>query len=226
MKPTAVILLSGGLDSCVTCAAAQNEFEPALLHLDYGQRTAAKERECFEAIADYYQVPPERRLLVRTDLLEQIGGSSLTDRGQPVEAADLSRPDIPRTYVPFRNSHLLAAGVSWAEVLGARPVFLGATEVDGSGYPDCRGEYFDAFQKVVAEGTRPESQIAIRTPLLGLAKGEIVRRGLELNAPLDRTWSCYLRTDLACGRCDSCAWRLKGFADAGATDPIPYATGA
>ena len=225
MKPTAVILLSGGLDSCVTCAVAQAEFDPALLHLDYGQRTAPKERDCFEAIADYYQAPPERRLLVRTDLLKQIGGSSLTDRRQPVESADLSRQRIPLTYVPFRNTHLLAAGVSWAEVIGAEAVFLGATEVDGSGYPDCRGKYFEAFQKVVAEGTRPESRIAIRTPLLGLSKGEIVRRGLELNAPLDRTWSCYVRTDVACGECDSCALRLKGFADAGAADPIPYAAG-
>jgi 7-cyano-7-deazaguanine synthase len=223
-KAKAVVLLSGGMDSCVTAAIANQTHQLALLHASYGQRTEKRERRAFDEIADFYGV--RERLSVRFDVFREIGGSALTDAGiavpesgEAVEAADAA---IPVTYVPFRNAHFLSAAVSWAEVIGANAIFIGAVAEDSSGYPDCRPEYYRAFENVIREGTRPETRIEIVTPVVAMRKSEIVRRGLELGAPLERTWSCYQFEDEACGVCDSCRLRLRAFAEAGAPDPIPY----
>ena len=223
-KPKAVVLLSGGMDSCVTTAIAQQTHELALLHASYGQRTEKRERQSFDGIADFYGA--HRRLVVRLDHFAQIGGSALTDSRIAVPEAEAGSPvtgnAIPVTYVPFRNAHFLAVAVSWAEVIGATAIFIGAVAEDSSGYPDCRPEYYRVFQQLVREGTRPETQIEVVTPVIELRKWEIVRRGMELGAPLDRTWSCYQFEDEACGVCESCRLRLAAFAEAGAEDPIAY----
>ncbi len=217
----AICLVSGGMDSCVTAAIAREENdELAFLHVSYGQRTEQREREAFEALADHYNV--KSRLVISLEHLAQIGGSSLTDPSLPVAAADLSAQGIPSSYVPFRNAHLLAAAVSWGEVLNATAIYIGAVAEDSSGYPDCRPEFYDAFQSVIDTGTRPETRITIRTPVIAMRKSEIVQRGIELGAPLQLTWSCYQESALACGNCDSCALRLRAFREAGAMDPIPY----
>ena len=217
----AVCLVSGGMDSCVTAAIAHEENdELAFLHVSYGQRTEKRERQSFEAIADHFNV--KSRLVISLEQLARIGGSSLTDNSIPVTAANLSAPGIPSSYVPFRNAHLLSAAVSWAEVIRASSIYIGAVAEDSSGYPDCRPEFYDAFQIVLDVGTKPETHITIRTPVIAMRKSEIVRRGLELGAPLHLTWSCYQESELACGNCDSCALRLRAFREAGATDPIPY----
>lgn len=218
----AVCLVSGGMDSCVTAAVAREENDGlALLHVSYGQLTEGRERRAFEEIADFYRVA--HRLAVSLEPLARIGGSSLTDPSIPVSPADLTSRSIPTSYVPFRNAHLLASAVSWAEVLGATSVYIGAVADDSSGYPDCRPEFYEAFQRAVDAGTRPETRVEIRTPVIRLRKSEIVRRGLELGAPLRLTWSCYEAEERACGRCDSCALRLRAFREAGAQDPVPYA---
>ena len=225
-KPKGVVLLSGGMDSCVTAAIANQTHQLALLHASYGQRTEAKERRCFEAIADFYGV--RERLAIRLDAFAQIGGSALTDRKIAVPEtghALAAGAGIPITYVPFRNAHFLSAAVSWAEVIGATAVFIGAVEEDSSGYPDCRPQYYHAFAEVVRQGTRPETHIEIATPVIAMKKNEIVRRGVELGAPLGLSWSCYQYDDAACGTCDSCRLRLKAFAEAGVADPIPYRAG-
>jgi 7-cyano-7-deazaguanine synthase len=220
--PLAVCLVSGGMDSCVTAAIAREEnAELAFLHAAYGQRTEARERRAFEELADFYGV--SRRLVVSLEHLARIGGSSLTDASIPVSDANLASREIPTSYVPFRNAHLLAAATSWAEVLGAGRIYIGAVAEDSSGYPDCRPEFYEAFQRVVEVGTRPDTRVEIRTPVIHMRKSEIIRRGVELGAPLRLTWSCYLSEDSACGRCDSCALRLRAFREAGLEDPIPYA---
>jgi 7-cyano-7-deazaguanine synthase len=217
----AICLVSGGMDSCVTAAIANEENdELAFLHVSYGQRTEKREREAFEALADHYGV--KSRLVISLEHLAKIGGSSLTDAGMPVTTADLSAQGIPSSYVPFRNAHLLAAAVSWGEVNNATAIYIGAVAEDSSGYPDCRPEFYDAFQNVIDTGTKPETQITIRTPVIAMRKSEIVRRGIELGAPLHSTWSCYKESELACGNCDSCALRLRAFREAEAMDPIPY----
>ncbi|HEX4002624.1 MAG TPA: 7-cyano-7-deazaguanine synthase QueC [Candidatus Acidoferrales bacterium] len=222
-KPKAVVLLSGGMDSCVTAAIANENYRLALLHASYAQRTERRERRAFDEIADFYGVRP--RLVVRFDAFAQIGGSALTDNRIAVpESGEALAPDagIPVTYVPFRNAHFLSAAVSWAEVIGATAIFIGAVAEDSSGYPDCRPEYYRAFQAVIREGTRPETHIEIVTPVIAMRKSDIIRRGLELGAPLDRTWSCYQSEDEACGTCDSCRLRIEAFAGAGMRDPIAY----
>jgi 7-cyano-7-deazaguanine synthase len=222
-KSKAVVLLSGGMDSCVTAAIANETHTLGLLHASYGQRTERRERQAFEQIADFYHV--RERLVIRLDALAQIGGSALTDSRIAVpETAPAPHAGIPITYVPFRNAHFLAAAVSWAEVIGATGVFIGAVEEDGSGYPDCRPSYYRAFEQVIREGTRPETRIQISTPVIGMRKSQIVRRGIALGAPLDRTWSCYQFEDEACGVCDSCRLRLGAFRQAGYPDPIAYRT--
>ena len=222
-KQKGVVLLSGGMDSCVTAAIANQTHQLALLHASYGQRTERRERRAFEEIAEFYGV--RERLVVRFDAFAQIGGSALTDQRIAVPdsgaALDLNA-GIPITYVPFRNAHFLSAAVSWAEVIGATAIFIGAVAEDSSGYPDCRPEYYRAFSELVREGTRPETHIEIETPVIAMRKSDIVRRGRELGAPLDRTWSCYQFQDEACGTCDSCRLRLKAFAEAGQADPIAY----
>jgi 7-cyano-7-deazaguanine synthase len=222
-KPKGIVLLSGGMDSCVTAAMANQTHQLALLHASYGQRTESRERRAFEEIADFYGVT--ERLVARFDVFRQIGGSALTDQKIAVPAtgeALTAQAEIPVTYVPFRNAHFLSAAVSWAEVIGATAIFIGAVAEDSSGYPDCRPSYYRAFEQVIQEGTRPETDIRIVTSVIGMRKSEIVRRGIELGAPLDRTWSCYQFDDEACGTCDSCRLRLRAFAEAGSQDPIAY----
>lgn len=220
----AVVLVSGGMDSCVTAAIARQTHEVAFLHASYGQRTERRERQAFDAIADHWGV--RRRLVVRLDHFAQIGGSALTDsrvavpEGEPNEAVNAN--EIPPTYVPFRNAHFLSVAVSWAEVIGASAIFIGAVAEDSSGYPDCRPEYYRVFQELVRVGTRPETNIAMMTPVIGMRKSEIVARGLALGVPLHLTWSCYQCDDEACGVCDSCRLRLRAFAEARASDPISY----
>ncbi len=219
-REKAVILVSGGLDSCVTAAIANLNYELAFLHLNYGQRTEKRELRAFKEIADFFGV--EDRLLVDAAFFNQIGGSSLTDMNMEVGEANIESNEIPSTYVPFRNANILSIATSYAEVTGATKIFIGAVEEDSSGYPDCRVNFFQAFNQVIRMGTKPETNIEIMTPIIDLKKWEIVKKGLELKAPLDKTWSCYKSEDKACGVCDSCALRLRGFRIAGSDDPIPY----
>ena len=217
----AICLVSGGMDSCVTAAIAREENDDlAFLHVSYGQRTEERERKSFDALADYFEV--NSRLVISMESLAQIGGSSLTDKTIPVSAPALASATIPSSYVPFRNAHLLAAAVSWGEVINANAIYIGAVAEDSSGYPDCRPEFYEAFQSVIDLGTKPETRITIRTPVIGMKKSEIVRKGFDLNAPLQLTWSCYRESELACGNCDSCALRLRAFREAGVKDPITY----
>jgi 7-cyano-7-deazaguanine synthase len=220
-RARAVVLLSGGMDSVVCATLAVRDYETAALHMSYGQRTEARERQAFARICDRLGIG--KRLVLENRALGLIGGSALTDRDLdvPRAGADIGH-QIPITYVPFRNAHFIAAGVSWAEVLGAGTIFVGAVAQDSSGYPDCRPEYYEAFNQVIRVGTR-EGKIQLATPLIGLRKAEIVKLGLELGAPFDLTWSCYSREDRACGVCESCVLRLRAFEAAGVSDPIPYA---
>ena len=216
----AVVLLSGGLDSCVTAAIAAKDYEPAFLHLNYGQRTEKRELRAFNEIADFYGA--SQRLVVDARFFNQIGGSSLTDNNMEIAEADLNSKEIPATYVPFRNANILSIAVSWAEVIGAAKIFIGAVEEDSSGYPDCRADFFKAFNQAVALGTKPDTHIQIVTPVIEMNKAQIVQKGIETEAPLHLTWSCYQNEEKACGVCDSCALRLRGFEQAGVIDPIPY----
>jgi len=220
MTPKAIVLVSGGMDSCVAAAIAAQKGKSAFLHVNYGQRTEGRELKAFNDIADFYGV--KERLSVDISHLRAIGGSALTDKKIEVPKGDLGNLQIPVTYVPFRNAHLLAIAISWAEVLGVAEVYIGAVEEDGSGYPDCRREFFDAFEKAASLGTRPGSGISIITPLIKMRKSDIVKKALELGAPLPLTWSCYRDEQEACGECDSCLLRLRGFREAGVEDPITY----
>jgi 7-cyano-7-deazaguanine synthase len=227
-KGKAVVLLSGGMDSCVCTAIAREQYGAdnlALLHASYGQRTEKRERQAFEEIAHYFGM--QHRMVVKLDYFRVIGGSALTDKQIKVpenqlEAAGSDVRAIPVTYVPFRNAHFLSVGVSWAEAIGARAIYIGAVADDSSGYPDCRPEYYRVYQELIRVGTRPETEIAMVTPVIHMKKTEIVRRGRELGAPLHLTWSCYQGEDVACGQCDSCLLRLRAFAEGGMDDPIPY----
>jgi 7-cyano-7-deazaguanine synthase len=219
-KSRAVVLLSGGMDSCVCAALAARDHAAAAVHVSYGQRTEEHERKSFLAICERLNI--RDKLVVRNEALPAVGGSALTDSAIAVPRAETVGQGVPVTYVPFRNAHFLAVAVSWAEVLGAEKVYIGAVEPDSSGYPDCRPAYYDAFNQVVKSGTK-DGRIEIVTPLIAMRKAEIVRLGLELGAPFDLTWSCYSRDDLACGVCDSCSLRLRAFAAAGVKDPISYA---
>ncbi len=209
------------MDSCVTAAIMRERgCELNLLHANYGQRTERRELECFHALADHFAAA--RRLVVDQRHLAAIGGSSLTDSSIDVTAANLESSEIPSSYVPFRNGNILAVAASWAEVIGAGIIAIGAVEEDSSGYPDCRAVFFDAYQQAIDLGTRPETRIRIETPVIDLSKDAIVRAGAELGAPFELTWSCYRSNDLACGECDSCALRLRAFERAGIPDPIAY----
>jgi 7-cyano-7-deazaguanine synthase len=219
-KNIAVVAVSGGMDSCVTAAIANENFELAFAHINYGQRTEKRELQAFNDIADYFRI--KKKLVIDYTHLSKIGGSSLTDKNISVTQANLNSKTVPSSYVPFRNANILSACISWAEVLNARAVFIGAVFEDSSGYPDCRPEFYSAFEKMVELGTKPETKIKIETPIIHLSKAEIVKKGIELNAPLQLTWSCYQNEDIACGICDSCALRLRGFQVAGVEDPIPY----
>ncbi|HSW54113.1 MAG TPA: 7-cyano-7-deazaguanine synthase QueC [Ignavibacteriaceae bacterium] len=219
-KDLAVVAVSGGMDSCVTAAIANENYQLAFAHINYGQRTEKRELKAFNDIADFFKV--EERLIVDYSHLSKVGGSSLTDKNIEVAKADLEYKNVPTSYVPFRNANILSACVSWAEVLNAKAVFIGAVYEDSSGYPDCRPEFFSAFEKMIELGTKPETKIKIETPVIRFSKAEIIKKGIALNAPLHLTWSCYQNEDKACGVCDSCALRLRGFQLAGVEDPIPY----
>jgi 7-cyano-7-deazaguanine synthase len=220
-KSRAVVLLSGGMDSCVCAALAVRDHDSAAVHIQYGQRTEERELQSFLAVCERLGI--RERLVVRNEALKLIGGSALTDERIAVPESHALGSDIPVTYVPFRNAHFLAVAVSWAEVLEASKIYIGAVEQDSSGYPDCRPAYYQAFNQVIQAGTKAGG-IEIVTPLIALRKAEIVRLGLELDAPFDLTWSCYSREDRACGVCDSCVLRLRAFQEAAASDPLPYAS--
>jgi len=222
VKKIAIVALSGGLDSCVTTAIAAQDYDLALFHANYRQRTEKRELKSFEDVADFYDV--KKRLVIDFSHLSKIGGSSLTDWNMKVNVANFSNKSIPNSYVPFRNANLLSACISWGEVINASAIFVGAVNEDSSGYPDCRPEFFAAFEKMAQIGTKPGTNINIITPVINLSKKEIVLKGKELNAPLHLTWSCYQNEDKACGICDSCALRLRGFQLAGIEDPINYKT--
>lgn len=219
-RARAVVLLSGGMDSCVCAALAARDYDAAAVHVSYGQRTEEREWQSFVRICERLGI--RDRLIVRNEALRAIGHSALTDRNIAVPRSEEAGSGVPVTYVPFRNAHFLAVAVSWAETLDAEKVYIGAVEPDSSGYPDCRPAYYAAFNDVVKAGTK-DGRIEIVTPLIAMRKSEIVRLGLELNAPFDLTWSCYSRDDRACGVCDSCGLRLRAFEAAGVRDPIPYA---
>ncbi len=222
MPGLAVVCVSGGMDSALTAALAAREHRLAFLHANYGQRTERKELACFNALAEHFAAVA--RLVVDVPALRQIGGSSLTDPSLHVREGEPEKGVVPSSYVPFRNAHLLAAAVSWAEVIGARAVFVGAVWEDSSGYPDCRPGFYRAFEEAVRLGTRAETEIRIVAPVIALSKAEIVRQGTALGVPFESTWSCYQAEERACGRCESCLLRLRGFREAGRADPIPYGT--
>ena len=214
-----VVLVSGGMDSCVTASIAKSESdEIAFLHANYGQRTENRELQAFEEIAEFYNV--KEKLILDFIHLSRIGGSSLTDSNLEIYDADLESTDIPNSYVPFRNANIISAAVSWAEVLEANAIYIGAVEEDSSGYPDCRRSFYDAFENTIDEGTKPETKISIITPLINLKKSEIIKLGLEKNAPLKLSWSCYKNNDIPCEKCDSCLLRKRGFKQANKIDPI------
>ncbi|MBI1930945.1 MAG: 7-cyano-7-deazaguanine synthase QueC [Ignavibacteriales bacterium] len=219
-KELAVVAVSGGLDSCVTTAIANQEYELALVHINYGQKTESRELQSFHKIADYYKV--NKKLVFDFSHFQKIGGSSLTDKTMEISKANLNNKEVPTSYVPFRNANILSACVSWAEVIGAKSIFIGAVFEDSSGYPDCRPEFFKSFEQTANLGTKPETRIKIETPIIHLTKKEIIKLGLDLKAPLELTWSCYSNGEEACGICDSCALRLRGFQSLNIVDPIPY----
>lgn len=220
-RESSVVLISGGMDSLVTAAEAVCAGDPAFLHVSYGQRTERRERAAFRAIADHYGI--HMRLECNISYLREIGGSSLIDPSLPIHVDGIDRTEVPDSYVPFRNAHLLSIAVSWAEVIGASAIYIGAVEEDSSGYPDCTASFIDAFQRAARLGTARGGEIRIVTPLIHLSKAEIVARGVRLDAPLHLSWSCYQEEDRACGVCDSCRLRIKAFDDNNLTDPIPYA---
>ncbi|MBK8944221.1 MAG: 7-cyano-7-deazaguanine synthase QueC [Ignavibacteriae bacterium] len=219
-KELAVVAVSGGLDSCVTTAIANQYYELALVHINYGQKTESKELQSFHKIADYFKV--SKKLVIDFTHFQKIGGSSLTDKTMEITRANLNNTEVPTSYVPFRNANILSACVSWAEIIGAKRIFIGAVYEDSSGYPDCRPEFFQSFEQTANLGTKPETQIKIETPIIHLTKKEIIKLGLDLKAPLQLTWSCYSNDEEACGICDSCALRLRGFQSLNIVDPIPY----
>lgn len=219
-KQLAVVAVSGGLDSCVTTAIASKEFNLALVHINYGQRTESKELDSFHKIADHFEV--DKKLVIDFAHFQKIGGSSLTDRTISIEKANLDNTNVPSSYVPFRNANILSACVSWAEIINAKAIFIGAVHEDSSGYPDCRPGFFKSFEETVNLGTKPDTNIKIETPIIDLNKNEIIKLGLELKAPIQLTWSCYSNENEACGVCDSCALRLRGFQSLNVVDPIPY----
>ncbi|MEO6694057.1 MAG: 7-cyano-7-deazaguanine synthase QueC [Ignavibacteria bacterium] len=216
----AIVLVSGGMDSALTSAIAGKKHELNFLHVNYGQRTQKRELKAFNDIAEYYGV--KSKLVVDISYLSDIGGSSLTDMKLKVEKANLKNKKIPTSYVPFRNANILSIAVSWAEIIKAAKIFIGAVEEDSSGYPDCRKDFFDAYNKMISKGTKPGFEIKIETPIIDLLKKEIVLRSVQMNVPIHLTWSCYKENKIACGECDSCGLRLRGFQQAGIRDVIPY----
>lgn len=217
----AIILISGGMDSAVCAGIAKNQgYEIYGLHINYGQKTEKRELKAFNDICDYYKA--ENRLVVDISHLVAIGGSSLTDKNIVISKGNLESKEIPSSYVPFRNANILAIATSWAEVIGADAIFIGAMEEDSSGYPDCRKVFFSAFQDTINTGTKPETMIKIETPIIDKTKKDIIILGNNINVPFHLSWSCYQNEEKACGECDSCLLRLRGFQQAKLTDPIEY----
>jgi len=216
-KPLTVALVSGGMDSCVALGWAAARYRVAMLHVNYGQRTEAKELECFGRLVGHFR--PETSLVVDAPHLGRIGGSSLTDRRIAVPSDD-EPGEIPTTYVPFRNANLLAIATSWAETIGAERIVIGAVEQDAPGYPDCRPAFYEAANRLIALGTRPDTHITVETPLIAMRKADVVRLGAELGAPLGLTWSCYQNESAPCRQCASCRRRAEAFEEAGAADPL------
>ena len=215
----AIVLVSGGMDSCVTTSIASKHFSKlALLHVNYGQLTQERELQAFKDIQKFYSIKDS--LIIDMSQFNIIGGSSLTDSNIPVTKADLNNKKIPSSYVPFRNANILSSAVSWAEVINAKSIFIGAVEEDSSGYPDCRRSFFDAFEEAIDKGTKNDTKIKIETPLIHLSKKEIILKGVELGAPLHLSWSCYKNQEIPCQNCDSCALRKRGFKNAKIKDPI------
>jgi 7-cyano-7-deazaguanine synthase len=220
-KKKAVVMISGGMDSALVAALVKEKgYQIAALHLNYGQRTEKRELKAFNDICNHYNI--KERLVVDIQYLTQIGGSSLTDDSIEVEKANLNNIDIPSSYVPFRNANILSIATSWAEVINAEAIAVGAMEQDSSGYPDCREDFFDAYEKMIDLGTKPTTKIKILRPIINMTKKEIVEKGILMELPFEITWSCYKNSDISCGECDSCALRLRGFAKAGMTDPLTY----
>lgn len=219
-KELAIVLVSGGMDSALTAAYAAKKYDLAFLHINYGQKTEKRELKAFNNIARYYKV--RKKLIVDIRYLKDIGGSSLTDSHIRIEKADLKNKNVPNSYVPFRNANILAIATSWAEVIGAKHIYIGAVEEDSSGYPDCRKDFFDAYNKLIAKGTKPSTKIKIETPIISLSKKDIVLKSVQMKSPINLTWSCYKSNTVACGECDSCALRLRGFQLAKIDDPITY----
>jgi len=201
----AVVLASGGMDSCTATAWAAARYRLAMLHVNYGQRTEAKELSCFRKLIAHFRA--EKSMVVDAPHLGQIGGSSLTG-------------EIPSTYVPFRNANLLAIATSWAETIGAARIVIGAVEQDAPGYPDCRPAFYEAANRLIELGTRPETHIIVETPLIALRKVDVIRMGIELGAPYELTWSCYQAESAPCRNCASCRRREEAFAEAGVADPL------
>lgn len=222
-KELAIVLVSGGMDSCVVTSIANIEYDLALLHVNYGQRTKKRELKAFNDIANYFNVKDDRRLIADISYLTKIGGSSLTDRNIEIERPTKSgNNNVPNTYVPFRNTHFISIAVSWAEVILAKTIFIGAVAQDIPGYPDCSQEYYDVLNKLIDVGTRASTNITVLTPIIKMRKMEIVQKGVSLNAPLHLTWSCYKNNDIACSKCNSCVLRLEAFHEAGIKDPVQY----
>ncbi len=221
-KDIAIVLVSGGMESVVCAAIAKNTHkELAFLHLQYGQKTAKKELACFNQVADFYNVPSKNRLIVDMSFLQKIGGSSLTDSSIEVSDFKGDSNEIPSSYVPFRNAHIVSTAVSWAEVIQANTIYIGANYEDSPGYPDCRPAYYEAFNQLIKTGTK-KGLINVKTPIINLKKTDIIDMALKLKAPLELSWSCYAREDKACGICDSCALRLRAFKALNIKDPISY----
>jgi 7-cyano-7-deazaguanine synthase len=221
-RPIGIALVSGGMDSLVMARFCARESDLALLHVNYGQRTEAKELSCFHNIAEHLNVPAARRLVADIGYLKQIGGSALTDGGIAIPAADLGREGVPVTYVPFRNAHLIAIAVSWAEVIGAKNIYIGAVAADSSGYPDCRPGFYESMNETIRRGTKDGSGITVKAPFVHLLKKDIILMGKSMCVPFEHTWSCYREGETACGSCDSCALRLRAFEEAGVSDPLAY----
>jgi 7-cyano-7-deazaguanine synthase len=219
-KHKGVVLVSGGMDSLVLAAFATRESDISLLHVNYGQPTQGKELACFHAIADHLKV--KDRLVADIGYLKAIGGSALTDPGIAIPPADPVRRGVPVTYVPFRNAHFVCIAVSWAEVIGAKNVYIGAVMADTEGYPDCRPEFYEAMNEAIRRGTKEGSGISVRAPFVRLRKKDLVLMGKSLGVPFQHSWSCYREGEKACGRCDSCALRWRAFSEAGVPDPIEY----
>ncbi|MFZ1322907.1 MAG: 7-cyano-7-deazaguanine synthase QueC [Ignavibacteria bacterium] len=220
IKPDAVVLVSGGMDSALTAAIAGLKYNLNFLHVNYGQKTQRRELKAFNDVSDYFKV--KNRLIADISYLKSIGGSSLTDIKLKIDKADLKNRNIPTSYVPFRNANILSIAVSWAEVIKASRIFIGAVEDDSSGYPDCRKDFFEAFNKMISKGSKAGSKIKVVTPIINLTKKEIVEKSIRLESPLHLTWSCYKENKISCGECDSCALRLRGFQSAGIKDPLNY----